>query len=130
MSSSSSARDALAGYVGGRIMADRLVAAVAAAYYRERKALKGEGWRELIAVIERGAPGVVELAAAEGKGFEIKLAERPFPSAFEPALKAAAQKALAETPTSIAVEQTPTVTGPGRGFFGRIVARVAKWLGR
>lgn len=126
----SSTKETLAEYVGGRIKADRLVAAVAAAYYRERKSLKGEGWRELIAVIERGAPGVVELAAAEGKGFEIKLAERPFPSAFEPALKAAAQKALAETPASISAEQTPTVTEPGRGFLGRIIARVAKWLGR
>lgn len=128
----SSTEETLADYVGGRIKADRLVAAVAAAYYRERKSLKGEGWRELIAVIERGAPGVVELLASEGegKGFEIKLAERPFPSAFEPALKAAAQKALAETPASISAEQTPTVTEPGRGFLGRIIARVAKWLGR
>ncbi|HEU5467404.1 MAG TPA: hypothetical protein VFU75_10980 [Gemmatimonadales bacterium] len=126
----SSTRETLAEYVGGRIKADRLVAAVAAAYYRERKALKGEGWRELIAVIERGAPGVVELAAAEGKGFEIKLAERPFPSAFEPALRAAAQRALSEVPASISADQTPTVTLPSRGFFGRMIDRVAKWLSR
>ena len=124
----SSTRDALAGYVEGRLKADRLVATVAATYYRERKSLKGEGWRELIAVIERGAPGVVELAAADGKGFEIKLAERPFPSQYEPALRAAAQKALAETPASITPEAT--TPAPTRGFFGRIVERVAKWLGR
>src|SRR5690349_24765907 len=118
----SSTKETLAEYVGGRIKADRLVAAVAATYYRDRKALKGEGWRELIAVIERGAPGVVELAAADGKGFEIKLAERPFPSQYEPALRAAAQKALAETPASITPEAT--TPAPTRGFFGRIVERV------
>ncbi|HWZ28989.1 MAG TPA: hypothetical protein VNX15_10525 [Gemmatimonadales bacterium] len=119
----SSTREALAGYVEGRLKADRLVAAVAATYYRERKSLKGEGWRELIAVIERAAPGVVELAAAEGKGFEIKLAERPFPSQYEPALKAAAQKALSETPAGITSDATAPAPSQ-RGFFGRIVDRV------
>jgi len=120
----SSTKETLAEYVDGRIKADRLVAAVAAAYYRERKSLKGEGWRELIAVIERGAPGVVELAAAEGKGFEIKLAERPFPAAFEPALKAAAQKALAETPASLPTSSPASNAQPSKGFFARIVDRV------
>ncbi len=120
----SSTRETLAEYVGGRIKADRLVAAVAAAYYRERKALKGEGWRELIAVIERGAPGVVELAAAEGKGFEIKLAERPFPAQYESALKAAAQKALSETPASLSTGSSSATARPTRGFFGRLVDRV------
>ena len=120
----SSTRETLAEYVGGRIKADRLVAAVAAAYYRERKSLKGEGWRELIAVIERGAPGVVELAAAEGKGFEIKLAERPFPAQYESALKAAAQKALAETPANLSTQPAAATTTPARGFFGRLVDRV------
>jgi len=120
----SSTKETLAEYVGGRIKADRLVAAVAATYYRDRKALKGEGWRELIAVIERGAPGVVELAAAEGKGFEIKLAERPFPSAFEPALKAAAQKALAETPGSLSTDTPASASQPTKGLLARIVDRV------
>ena len=121
----SSTREALAGYVEGRLKADRLVAAVAATYYRERKSLKGEGWRELIAVIERAAPGVVELAAAEGKGFEINLAERPFPYQYEPALKAAAQKALSETPAGITSDATAPAPAPSqRGFFGRIVDRV------
>ncbi|HYK09901.1 MAG TPA: hypothetical protein VEV39_03805 [Gemmatimonadales bacterium] len=122
-SSKPSAKDALAEYVGGRIKADRLVAAVAATYYRERKSLKGDGWRELIAVIERGAPGVVELAAAEGKGFEIKLAERPFPAQYESALKAAAKKALSETPASLSAE-VATPVAQARGFFGRLMDRV------
>jgi hypothetical protein len=117
---SSTVRDVLGDFVANRVKADRVVAAVAATYYRERKSLKGEGWRELIAVIERGAPGVVELAAAEGKGFEIKLAERPFPSVYEPALKAAAQKALAETPGD-----SPSPASP-RGFLGRLVDRVMR----
>ena len=120
----SSTRETLAEYVGGRIKADRLVAAVAAAYYRERKSLKGEGWRELIAVIERGAPGVVELAAAEGKGFEIKLAERPFPAQYESALKAAAQKALAETPANLSTGAPVPASQPTKGFLARIVDRV------
>jgi hypothetical protein len=66
----------------------------------------------------------VELAAAEGKGFEIKLAERPFPSQYEPALKAAAQKALAETPASLSANAP--ATAPTRGFFARIVERVRR----
>ena len=120
----SSTKETLAEYVGGRIKADRLVAAVAAAYYRERKSLKGEGWRELIAVIERGAPGVVELAAAEGKGFEIKLAERPFPAQYESALRVAAQKALAEIPANLPTGGPAPNAQPARGFFARIVDRV------
>lgn len=122
----SSTRDVLAGYVEGRIKADRLVATVAATYYRERKALRGDGWRELIAVIERGAPGVVELSASEGegKGFEIRLAERPFPAQYEPALKAAAQKALSETPGGLTAEGAGSTGQPPRGFFGRLVDRV------
>lgn len=119
----SSTREALTGYLEGKVKADHLVAAVAATYYRERKSLKGEGWRELIAVIERGAPGVVELAAAEGKGFDIKLAERPFPSSFEPALKAAAQRALAETPASLSTDASGA-SQPSKGFLARIVDRV------
>lgn len=120
----SSTRETLAEYVDGRLKADRLIAAVAGAYYRERKSLKGEGWRELIAVIERGAPGVVELLASEGKGFEIKLAERPFPTQYEPALKAAARKALAETPASLSARSEKPSPQPPRGFFGRLVDRV------
>ena len=120
----SSTKETLAGYVEGRVKADHLVAAVAQTYYRERKSLKGEGWRELIAVIERGAPGVVELAAAEGKGFAIKLAERPFPAQYEAALKVAARKALAETPAGITADSaTPE---PARGFFARMVERVKR----
>lgn len=118
----SSTKETLAGYLEGKVKADHLVAAVAATYYRERKSLKGEGWRELIAVIERGAPGVVELAAAEGKGFEIKLAERSFPAQYEGALKAAARKALAETPAGISTEAA--APAPTKGFLARIVDRV------
>ncbi|HEX4562358.1 MAG TPA: hypothetical protein VH113_11045 [Gemmatimonadales bacterium] len=127
MSSTSSTDEIIRGYLAGRVRPDRVVAAVAAAYYRDRKALKGAGWRELIAVIERASPGVVELAAAEGRGFEVKLAERPFPPAFEPALKAAAQKALAETPGSISSDTT--APAPSRGFFARMVDRVLQIFG-
>jgi hypothetical protein len=123
---SSTVRELLGDYVANRVRADRVIAAVAMTYYRERKSLKGEGWRELIAVIERGAPGVVELAAAEGKGFEIKLAERPFPAQYEQALKAAAQKALSETPANLSTDTASPAPAAPRGFLARIVDRVKR----
>jgi hypothetical protein len=68
---------------------------------------------------------VVELAAAEGKGFEIKLAERPFPLQYEPALKAAAQKALSETPARITTEAAAPAPSH-RSFFTRLMDRVLR----
>src|SRR2546427_6710014 len=91
---------AIAGYVAGRVTPERLVAQVAAAYYDGGKA--GEGGREkkealrpLIEVIDRASPGIVELGSVEsGPGFDIRLAERPFPKRYEAELRRAAETYL------------------------------------
>ena len=105
----SAARRALEGYVAGRLEADRVVAAVTAAYYREtgkgeRETGNGKGetaqgereaLRPVIEVVERAAPGVVELAGrADGPGFEVRVVERPFPKQYEAELRRAAEAVL------------------------------------
>jgi len=104
----SAARRALEGYVAGRLEADRVVAAVTAAYYRETGNERGEtgkGKRErgaerealrpVIEVVERAAPGVVELAGRpDGPGFEVRVVERPFPKQYEAELRRAAEAVL------------------------------------
>jgi hypothetical protein len=90
MSSATSVNDALTGYLAGRMTADRVVATVAAAYYREQGAGSREQLRPIIEVIERAHPGVVELAgSAEKPGFAVRLAERPFPKRYEADLRQA-----------------------------------------
>src|SRR5690349_5954938 len=94
-SAASSINDVLAAYVAGREKAARVIAAVAEAYYREAKG-KREGLRPVMDVIERAAPGLVELVGSPGKpGFEIRLAQREFPKAYEADLKRAVEAALA-----------------------------------
>ena len=94
---------AIAGYVAGRVGPGRLVALVSAAYYGDGGTLKGsltvggtrDGLKPLMDVIERAAPGVVELAGrAGGAGFDIRLAERPFPKRYEAELRRAAETYL------------------------------------
>ena len=124
-SASSPVRQTLEGYVTGRVKAERVVAAVVTAYYRERSGGKGETLRPVVAVIERAAPGVVELAgAAGGSGFEVRLAERPFPAAFEVELKRAAEAALLGDWTW---EQPGMGQGErGRGLLSRILGAVRR----
>src|SRR5260370_9711564 len=76
---SSPVSDALASYVAGRIKSERVVIAVAAAFYgargRERGALQ-----PLIDVIDRASPGIVELGSvAGGVGVGDRLPAPPFP---------------------------------------------------
>ena len=87
-----SVRETLEGYVAGRVKAERVVEAVAAAYYGGKK----EGsLRPLMEVIERAHPGVVELSGTPDKpGFGVRLAERPFPKEYEAAFRAAVQAVL------------------------------------
>src|SRR5207248_6900927 len=93
---SSSIRREVEGFVAGRVKAERLVIAVAAAYYRETGNGKREMLRPLIDVIDRASPGIVELGMAPGgAGFEVRLAERPFPSQYEAELRRAAEAVLA-----------------------------------
>jgi hypothetical protein len=95
-------REVLEGYVTGRVRAERVVAAVAAAYYGSAAlAPSGDGearhrLRPVVDVIERASPGVVALSGSSGRpGFDVRLAERPFPPDYEPALRHAAAVYLA-----------------------------------
>jgi len=92
---SSSIRRELEGFVAGRVQAERLVIAVSAAYYRDSRNGKRETLQPLIDVIDRASPGIVELGIVPGgAGFEIRLAERPFPSQYEAELRRAAEAVL------------------------------------
>ena len=94
-SASSPVKDALESYVAGRVKAERLVVTVAAEYYRDSGNGKRETLRPLIDVIDRASPGIVELGTATGgPGFDIRLAERPFPKQHEPELRRAAEAVL------------------------------------
>ena len=93
---SSPIREAIAGYLAGRIRAERLVAVVTEAYYgRDAGSGMRDAWRPMIEIIERAHPGVIELVASGDRpGFGIRLAERPFPRKYEAALREAAAAAL------------------------------------
>ena len=93
---SSSVRQELEGFVAGRVGAERVVVTVAAAYYGNAGNGKRETLQPLIDVIDRASPGVVELGSVQsGPGFEIRLAERPFPRQYEADLRQAAEAVLA-----------------------------------
>jgi|SRR5438093_1598989 len=93
---SSPVKVALESYVAGRLKAERLVIAVSAEYYREARDGRREALQPLIDVIDRASPGIVELGIATGgPGFDIRLAERPFPKQYEAQLRRAAEAVLA-----------------------------------
>jgi len=84
------------GFLAGRVKAERLVIAVAAAYYGGEGRGTRDGLGPLIDVIDRASPGIVELGTVQGgAGFEIRLAERPFPRQYETELRRAAEAVLA-----------------------------------
>jgi hypothetical protein len=123
-SSSSAAKELLAAYVAGRVPAVRLVPAIAVEYYRSPDATQRAALRPVMDVIERAAPGVARLARTEsGAGFDIQLAERPFPETFETSLKEAAAGALEQWGTP-----PPAGTAAGSGFWGRLFDRVRRLL--
>src|SRR3989454_9013131 len=102
-SESSPVKEALESYVAGRVKAERLVVAVAAEYYRDTLNPKGlpdgrgkrEMLRPLIDVIDRASPGIVELGTVQGgSGFDVRLAQRPFPKQYEAQLREAAATVL------------------------------------
>jgi len=96
-SSSSAIKELLAGYLTGRVKADRVVTTVAEAYYENRGTAR-EQLQPLMDVIERAAPGMVDLVRTEGgAGFDIRLAERPFPKQYEAELRRAAETVLGGT---------------------------------
>jgi len=121
-SSSSAAKELLAAYVAGRVPAVRLVPAIAVEYYHSPDARQRAALRPVMDVIERAAPGVARLARTEsGAGFDIQLAERPFPATFETSLKEAAAGALEQWGTPL-----PAGTATESGFWGRLIDRVRR----
>ena len=125
MSSAISVNDAINAYAAGKMAAEQLVAVVTADYYRATRNGKRETWRPIIDVIERAHPGVVELSASEGgPGFDVRLAERPFPKRYEAELRRAVERVLETVPVSrIAFPE-----GPARksGLLQRIVTAVRR----
>lgn len=123
-SGSSTARELLAAFVAGRVPSARLIPAIAAEYYRSPDEKQRAALRPIMEVIERAAPGVARLARTEsGPGFDIQLAERPFPETFERSLKEAAVTALAggwgPAPPLAAVASEG-------GFWSRLIGRVRR----
>jgi hypothetical protein len=125
MSSAISVSETLQAYLAGQASAAQLSAVVAAAYYREMGNGKRETLQPIIDVIERAHPGVVELKAADqSPGFDVRLAERPFPKRHESELRQAVEQVLETFPVSrIPFPEQPS-TKPG--LFRRIVAAVRR----
>src|SRR6266516_4472658 len=94
-SGSSPVKEALESYVAGRVKAERLVIAVSAAYYRQSENGTREALQPLMDVIDRASPGIVELGTVQGgSGFDVRLAERPFPKQYDVQLREAAATVL------------------------------------
>ena len=142
-SASSAARELLAAYVAGKIPASRLVPAIAAEYYRSPHRNTREALRPVMDVIERAAPGIVRLARNESGiggvggggpgGFDVQLAERPFPETFETPLREAAAGVLAGAWRDAGGEAPPAAplskALPAQevvGFWARVLARVRR----
>jgi len=120
---SSTVRATLEAYVAGRAGAEQVVAAVTTVYYRERGKGKREGLRPLMDVIERAAPGVVELAGTSSHpGYDVRPAGRPFPQQYEADLRRAIEAYL----------RPETAGEGGRVRVGRlgVIARLAGLLQR
>ena len=125
-SASSTVNEVLAGYIAGRVPAERVVAVVAAEYYGP--GAKGLGRRErlrpLMDVIERAHPGVIELAGtADRPGFAVRLAERPFPKRHEAEFRQAVQALLVGGYADVPSPQAPA---PRLGLFTRIARAIRR----
>jgi hypothetical protein len=121
---SSPVRRELEEYVAGRGGVTRVVAAVMDAYYREDASTTRGSLRPVVDVIERAAPGVVELAAVgDTPGFRVRLAERPFPEQYANELRAAAEVALRDW-SADAVPPSPTPQAPVPGMLQRVLSAI------
>ena len=129
MSSASSARGLLEAFAEGRGSPERAVSALAAVYYAGPAAAPA-ALRELIGIVERAAPGMVELAAREeGPGFDVRPVGRPFPAAAEAELRQAAAALLAtEWGRGPAMERPAEAVGvpTGPGWGDRLVRAVRR----
>jgi hypothetical protein len=121
-------KDTLEGYLAGRVNAERVVIALAAAYYgRDGRRGTRDGLGPLIEVIDRASPGIVELGSVErGPGFDVRLAERPFPPNCEPDLRRAVEAYLASVRTTGVIAAPPPASGPSRGVVARIVGAIRR----
>ena len=131
-----SVNETLEAYVAGRVQAERVVEAVAAAYYGEERGVGSrERLRPLMEVVERAHPGVVELTGSTEKpGFAVRLTNRPFPKEYEPALRAAADAVLAGAPSVGAQHAAPlhgtaparSAASPNPGFVARLFGAIRR----
>ena len=120
--------------MAGRVKPERLVAQVAAAYYgRGTAGEDGRGKRQalraLIEVIDRASPGIVELGSVEsGPGFDIRLAERPFPKQYEAELRRAAEDYLSreEVGEGGTLKDSLAVGARRDGLFGRTLEAIRR----
>lgn len=129
-SESSPVRETLEGYVAGRVKAERLVIAIAAAYYgRDGTPGIRDGLGPLVEIIDRASPGIVELdgvgGGGGGGGFDIRLAERSFPKQHEPVLRRAVEAYLASHRTT-GVIATQTAQAAMPGMLARIVGAIRR----
>ena len=129
MSSASSARGLLEGFAAGRVTPERVAAALAAAYYAGPVEASA-ALREVMAIVERAAPGMVELAARDGvPGFDVRPAGRPFPAAAEAELRRAAAVLLATGWGTAPAAEAPVggdATPAGTGWWTRVVRAVRR----
>ena len=131
-SGSSPVKEALESYVAGRVKAERLVIAVSAAYYRESENGTREALQPLMDVIDRASPGIVELGTVQGgSGFDVRLAERPFPKEHEAELRRAAEAVLGrEEARAETGREARREAGEGgtaqRGIVARLAAAVRR----
>ena len=122
--------ETLESYVAGRVKVDRLVIAVAAAYYG-REGVRGirDGLGPLIEIIDRASPGVVELGGVAGAGgFDVRLAERSFPKEYEQELRRAVEAYLASHRTTGLISVPPAVA-PSAGVLSRLVGAIRRLFG-
>ncbi len=116
-----SVRETLEAYVAGRVKAERVVEAVAAAYYDKQGVGRGAWLRQLMDVIERAHPGIVELTGKTDKpGFGVRLAERPFPKEYEPALRAAVDAVL------VGAQHAAPLRARNPGFVARLFGAIRR----
>ena len=110
--------------MAGRVKAERVVAAVAGAYYEKGDVGRAAWLQRVMDVIERAHPGIVELtSAADSPGFGVRLATRPFPKEYEGALREAIQAVLVQ-----GFAQTPHVPRPTPGLLARLYSVVRKFF--
>ena len=115
---SSPVRRELEEYIAGRSAAERVVIAASVAYYRDTAGGMREALRPVVDVIDRASPGIIELGSVTGgAGFDVRLAERPFPKTYEDQLRQAAVAALEGLPPAVA---SPVRAGLVRRMLGAI----------